>query len=56
MLFEVFSNMLLVRSRPSIFLPGIMFVWGAITIAFLGVKTKGALYGLRLILGSELQI
>lgn len=31
---EVPSNMLLSRSRPSIFLPGIMLVWGALSGTF----------------------
>ncbi|KAN0065994.1 hypothetical protein ACQY0O_000086 [Thecaphora frezii] len=51
LLFEVPSNMILTKTRPSIFLPAIMFAWGCITIAFKGVQSYGALVGLRMILG-----
>lgn len=43
--------MILVRLRPSIFLPACMFLWGAIAIALAGCKTPGALAGVRVLLG-----
>lgn len=43
--------MILSKSRPSIFLPAIMFVWGCMTIAFVGIKSFGSLVALRFILG-----
>ncbi|EPQ32367.1 uncharacterized protein PFL1_00563 [Pseudozyma flocculosa PF-1] len=51
LLFEVPSNMILTKSRPSIFLAAIMFTWGCITIAFKGINSYGALVALRFILG-----
>ncbi|KAF7553347.1 hypothetical protein G7Z17_g3700 [Cylindrodendrum hubeiense] len=48
---EVPSNMILSRSRPSIFLPGIMLVWGALSALMAISKTYGALLGFRFILG-----
>ncbi|KAG5803896.1 hypothetical protein H9Q74_011286 [Fusarium xylarioides] len=37
--FEVPSNMILTRTRPSRYLPGIMFVWGGVTIAMAFTRT-----------------
>lgn len=48
---EVPSNLLLARSRPSIFLPSLMLVWGAISIGAKGVKDLGGLVALRVFLG-----
>lgn len=43
--------MILSRSKPSIFLPGIMFIWGCLTIAAKGIESFGGLVGLRVCLG-----
>lgn len=43
--------MILVRLRPSIYLPAIMFLWGGVAIALAGCKTTSALAGVRVILG-----
>lgn len=48
---EVPSNMILSRSRPSIFLPTIMLVWGALSALMSISKTYGALLGFRFTLG-----
>ncbi|KAJ0158672.1 putative transporter [Colletotrichum tanaceti] len=48
---EVPSNMILSRSRPSVFLPGIMLVWGALCALMSVSKTYGALLAFRFILG-----
>ncbi|OLN87319.1 putative transporter C1683.12-like protein 11 [Colletotrichum chlorophyti] len=48
---EVPSNMILSRSRPSIFLPGIMLVWGALSALMSISKSYGALLAFRFILG-----
>jgi len=48
---EVPSNMILSRSRPSIFLPSIMLVWGALSAVMAVSNTYGALLGFRFVLG-----
>ncbi|KAF6817216.1 putative vitamin H transporter [Colletotrichum musicola] len=48
---EVPSNMILSRSRPSIFLPGIMLVWGALSALMSISNSYGALLGFRFVLG-----
>ncbi|WVQ78516.1 hypothetical protein IAT38_000602 [Cryptococcus sp. DSM 104549] len=48
---EVPSNMILSRSRPSIFLPSIMFTWGAMSIGAKGVTSLGGMVGFRFALG-----
>lgn len=48
---EVPSNMILSRSRPSIFLPAIMLVWGALSAAMAVSNSYGALIGFRFVLG-----
>ncbi|KAJ9092566.1 hypothetical protein QFC21_006797 [Naganishia friedmannii] len=48
---EVPSNMLLARSRPSIFLPCLMFVWGAMSIGAKGIHSLGGLVAFRFCLG-----
>ncbi|VUC30057.1 unnamed protein product [Clonostachys rosea] len=48
---EVPSNMILSRSRPSIFLPGIMLVWGALSAAMAKADSYGAMLAFRFILG-----
>ena len=51
LLLEVPSNMILSRTRPSIYLPAIMAVWGSLCCAYVGVNSKGALVALRFCLG-----
>jgi MFS family permease len=51
LLLEVPSNMILSNTRPSLYLPGIMFVWGSLCTAYTGANTKGGLIGLRFVLG-----
>ncbi|KAI7341123.1 MFS general substrate transporter [Hortaea werneckii] len=48
---EIPCNMILSRSRPSIFIPIIMVFWGAICILIGIVKTWEQLVGLRFVLG-----
>lgn len=48
---EVPSNMLLTRSRPSIFLPAIMLVWGILSALMATSTTYGAMLGFRFVLG-----
>ncbi|KAE8163308.1 major facilitator superfamily domain-containing protein [Aspergillus tamarii] len=50
-IFEVPSNLVLGRSRPSIFLPSIMILWGALTCVMAVVKSFTHLVVLRVILG-----
>ncbi|KAK5087572.1 hypothetical protein LTR24_006612 [Lithohypha guttulata] len=50
-LFEAPSNMILVRTRPSLFLPVIMAIWGALTICMAAVKHYHHLLVLRLLVG-----
>ncbi|KAJ5762854.1 major facilitator superfamily domain-containing protein [Penicillium manginii] len=49
--FEVPSNLALSRSRPSIYLPSIMILWGALTCVMAAVKSFAHLVALRTILG-----
>ncbi|KAG5751221.1 hypothetical protein H9Q70_006145 [Fusarium xylarioides] len=49
--FEVPSNMILTRTRPSRYLPGIMFVWGGVTIAMAFTRTYEHLIGFRILMG-----
>ncbi|KAL3417232.1 major facilitator superfamily transporter [Phlyctema vagabunda] len=48
---EVPSNMILSRTKPSLFLPAIMLVWGALSAAMACVKSKGDLLAFRFVLG-----
>ncbi|KAL8287058.1 hypothetical protein RQP46_004064 [Phenoliferia psychrophenolica] len=48
---EVPSNMLLVRSRPSIFLPALMLGWGACSVGAKGINSLGGLIAFRFFLG-----
>lgn len=48
---EIPSNMLLTRLRPSLYLPGLMFVWGAVAIALAAAHSTGSLAGIRVVLG-----
>ncbi|KAK2624928.1 hypothetical protein QTJ16_005297 [Diplocarpon rosae] len=51
LIMEVPSNMILSRARPSLFLPGIMIVWGAVSAAMASVQTYGAILAFRFVLG-----
>lgn len=51
LLWEVPSNMMLARSRPSIFLPTIMFIWGAMSIGAKGINSLGGMVAFRFVLG-----
>ncbi|BCS30488.1 uncharacterized protein APUU_80791A [Aspergillus puulaauensis] len=49
--FEPPSNMILVRTRPSLYLPAIMAIWGALTCVMAVVKTYHHLIVLRIVVG-----
>ncbi|KAK8162496.1 major facilitator superfamily domain-containing protein [Phyllosticta citrichinensis] len=49
--FEIPCNLILSHTRPSIFLPTIMFAWGAITCCMAAVHTFSHLVALRFLLG-----
>ncbi|KAM5341782.1 hypothetical protein ACJ41O_014813 [Fusarium nematophilum] len=49
--FEVPSNMILTRTRPSRYLPGIMFAWGGVTVGMAFTPSYEALIGLRILMG-----
>ncbi|KAJ5861898.1 vitamin H transporter [Penicillium soppii] len=49
--FEVPSNLILSRSRPSIFLPTIMIIWGALTCIMGAIQDFKHLVVLRVIIG-----
>lgn len=44
-------SMILARTRPSIFLPAIMFVWGLVTVGMGWVPTYRGLIGFRVVVG-----
>lgn len=48
---EVPSNMILARSRPSLFIPSLMVFWGASCAIIAVVQTWKQLVGLRFLLG-----
>ncbi|OTA97839.1 hypothetical protein M434DRAFT_89364 [Hypoxylon sp. CO27-5] len=52
-LFEVPSNILLKKLRPSRWLAFLMLCWGAITIGLGGVKNYGQMTGVRFLLGAS---
>ncbi|KLT38881.1 MFS general substrate transporter [Cutaneotrichosporon oleaginosum] len=51
LLWEVPSNMMLARSKPSIFLPTIMFIWGAMSVGAKGMTGLGGMVAFRFVLG-----
>ncbi|OAA73931.1 Major facilitator superfamily domain, general substrate transporter [Cordyceps fumosorosea ARSEF 2679] len=51
LLCEVPSNMALSRSRPSVFLPTLMLVWGALSACMAAAHSYAALLALRFVLG-----
>ncbi|KAJ5650990.1 uncharacterized protein N7484_004713 [Penicillium longicatenatum] len=50
--FEVPSNLVLARTRPSIFLPAIMVLWGVLTCLMAVIKSYAHLVVLRILVGS----
>lgn len=50
-IFEVPSNLVLSKTRPSIFLPTIMIIWGAVTCCMAAVKNFEQLVALRFVVG-----
>ncbi|KAJ6095401.1 hypothetical protein N7486_006147 [Penicillium sp. IBT 16267x] len=50
--FEVPSNLVLARTRPPIFLPSIMIVWGVLTCLMSVIKSYAHLVVLRILVGS----
>jgi MFS family permease len=51
MIFEPPSNMLLVRLKPSIYLPGIMIIWGGLTCCMAAMHDFKHLVALRILVG-----
>lgn len=49
--FEVPSNMILTRTRPSLYLATIMFLWGAVTIGMAFTPNYQTLVALRFVMG-----
>ncbi|TLD04879.1 uncharacterized protein PgNI_09209 [Pyricularia grisea] len=49
--FEVPSNMVLSRTRPSLYLPGIMIIWGSITCGMAFTPSYRALIAFRVLMG-----
>ncbi|POR31100.1 Uncharacterized protein TPAR_08702 [Tolypocladium paradoxum] len=49
--FEVPSNIILTRTRPSVYLPTIMFLWGGVTIGMAFTPSYEVLVGLRFLMG-----
>lgn len=50
-IFEIPSNLILSRTRPSIYIPAIMALWGAVTCCMALVRSAGALMAVRFVLG-----
>ncbi|KAE9962945.1 hypothetical protein BLS_009860 [Venturia inaequalis] len=50
--FEVPSNLILIKTRPSIFLPSLMILWGIVTCCMALVKSYHQLIALRLLVGA----
>ncbi|KAI4100192.1 MAG: hypothetical protein LQ339_005598 [Xanthoria mediterranea] len=50
-IFEVPSNLILSKSRPSIFLPAIMILWGIVTCCMAAVQSYQQLVALRFLVG-----
>ncbi|WOO84172.1 MFS transporter prlL [Vanrija pseudolonga] len=51
LLWEVPSNMMLAHSTPRVFLPTIMFIWGAMSIGAKGIHNLGGMVAFRFVLG-----
>lgn len=50
-IFEVPSNMMISRLRPSLYLSGLCIIWGGIAACMAAAKTYQALAGIRFVLG-----
>lgn len=50
--FEVPSNMILTRTRPSLYLPLIMFLWGGVTVGMAFTPSYEALIAFRILMGT----
>lgn len=50
--FEIPSNMILSRTRPSLYLPFLMILWGSLTCITAAVKNYGGLAALRFLVGA----
>ncbi|WVF68722.1 hypothetical protein IAT40_003494 [Kwoniella sp. CBS 6097] len=48
---EVPCNMILARSKPSIFLPTVMFLWGGMSLGAVGINSLGGMVAFRMVLG-----
>ncbi|WRT65242.1 uncharacterized protein IL334_002185 [Kwoniella shivajii] len=48
---EVPCNMILARSKPSVFLPTIMILWGGMSIGAKGINSLGGMVAFRMVLG-----
>lgn len=51
-IFEIPSNMLLTRVRPSLYLSGLAVVWGMVAACMAAAQTWEQIAGLRLVLGA----
>ncbi len=49
--FQMPSNYILSYTKPSIYLPTVMILWGALTCCMAAVKSYGSLLGVRFVLG-----
>lgn len=50
-IFEIPSNMILARTRPSLYIPGIMILWAVVTCCTAAVKNYQQLLAIRFLLG-----
>ena len=50
-LFEIPSNLILSKTRPSLYLPAMMTLWGAVACCMAAVKNVQSLLALRFVLG-----
>jgi MFS family permease len=49
--FEVPSNLILAKTRPSLYIPGLMFAWGICVTGMAFVQSYSALLALRFLVG-----
>ncbi|KAI1618835.1 major facilitator superfamily domain-containing protein [Exophiala viscosa] len=50
-IFEIPSNLIIAKTRPSIYLCSVMAIWGVITCCMAAVKSSGSLMAVRFVLG-----
>lgn len=48
---QIPSNILMTRVRPSIYMPIVIMIWGAISTATAGVKNYSGILAVRILLG-----